>query len=169
MIFVVEVPHEGHPHAWFAYEAEDLLGKVAAEDACQPWEIHDQTSARELFDMVGVSPGAAQAATDFPGISRLAQEFGLDTPLYRADHLLERGCYQPQAVSVEAACEAALRQRVVPAAEGGVLRDLRIYWSEPEAVLAIEGQDPFFLEKGNWRALHALREQLLALDVLAAD
>lgn len=169
MIFVVEVPHEGHPHAWFAYEGEDLLGKIATEDAFQEWEIFDQTSARELFDLVGADPAAPEAAQDFPGISRLAEEFGLDTPLFRADHLLERGCYQPEAVRIEAACEAALKSRMAPAEQGGTLRDYRIYWSEPDAVLAIEGQDPFFSEKGNWRALHALREQLLALDVLAAD
>jgi hypothetical protein len=169
MIFVVEVPHDGHPHAWFAYEGEDLLSKVAAEDTLQEWEIFDQTSARELFDMVDMAPEAPEAAQAFPGIHRLAEEYGLDTPLYRADHLIDRGCYQPEAVTIEAACEAALKQRVLPPEAGGVLRDLRIYWSEPEAVLAVESQDPFFAEKGNWRALHALREQLLALDVIAAD
>ncbi|TAK94793.1 MAG: hypothetical protein EPO09_08915 [Aquabacterium sp.] len=169
MIFVVEVPHDGHPHAWFAFEGADLLGKIAAEDAFQEWEIFDRTSARELFELVGAVPDAPDASEAFPGISRLAQEYGLDTPLYRADHLLERGCYQPAAVSLEAACEAALKRRKLPAREGGVLRDYRVYWSEPDAVLAIESQDPFFAEHGNWRALHALREQLLALDVLAAD
>lgn len=169
MIFVVEVPHDAHPHAWFAYDGEDLLAKIAAEDALQPWEIFDQTSARELFELVGMRPDAPDASAAFPGISRLAQEFGLDAPLYRADHLLERGCYQPEAVLLGAACEAALQRRKVAMAQGGTLRDYRIYWSEPEAVLAIEGQDPFFAEQGNWRALHALREQLLALDVLAAD
>ncbi len=169
MIFVVEVPHEGHPYAWFAYEGDDLLGKIAAEDEFQEWEIFDQTCARELFELVGAKPGAVGVGEAFPGISRLALEFGLDTPLYRADHLLERGCYQPEAVTVEAACEAALHKRKLPTDEGGSLRDFRIYWSEPDAVLAIESQDPFFAEKGHWRALHALREQLLALDVLAAD
>jgi hypothetical protein len=169
MIFVVEVPHEGHPHAWFAYEGEDLLSKIAAEDECQEWEIFDRTSARELFDLVGAQPDAPDVGQAFPGISRLAQEHGLDTPLFRADHLLERGCYQPEAVTVEAACEAAIKRRKGPVEDGGLLRDYRIYWSEPDAVLAIESQDPFFAEKGNWRALHALREQLLALDVLAAD
>jgi hypothetical protein len=169
MIFVVEVPHEGHPHAWFAYESDDLLGKIAAEDAFEAWEIFDQCTPRELFELVGVAHDAPHAAEEFPGISKMAEEFGLDTPLYRADHLLERGAYQPEPVSTEAACEAALKKRVAPAEEGGVLLDYRIYWSEPEAVLAIEGQDPFFKEKSNWRAMHALREQLLALDVIAAD
>jgi hypothetical protein len=169
MIFVVEVPHEGHPYAWFAYEGEDLLGKVAAEDALNEWEIFDQTTPRELFELLGVPHDAPHAAEAFPGISKMAEEYGLDTALYRADHLLERGCYQADAITIEAACEAALRARVAPAEEGGSLHDLRIYWSEPEAVLAVESQDPFFAEKGNWRALHALREQLLALDVIAAD
>ncbi len=169
MIFVVEVPHEGHPYAWFAYEGEDLLGKVAAEDAYKEWEIFDLATPRELFELVGVLHDAPQASQEFPGISKMAEEFGLDTPLYRADHLLDRGCYQTDAVTLEAACEAALKARVAPAESGGKLRDLRIYWSEPDAVLAVESRDPFFAEKGNWRALHALREQLLALDVIAAD
>jgi hypothetical protein len=32
MIFVVELPRAADPRAWFAYDAEDLLRKVAAAD-----------------------------------------------------------------------------------------------------------------------------------------
>lgn len=170
MIFVVEVPHVGDAHAWFAFDAHDLLSKVVVEDALQSWEVHDTTTARELLAMVGQVPDSPQARGAFPGICRLADEYGLDTVLFRADYLLERGCYQPQAVTVEAACEAALKSRVTPEAREGALKDLRVYWSEEQAVLALEGQDPLFAPPGgNWRAVHALREQLLSLDVLAEN
>lgn len=169
MIFVVEVPHVGDAHAWFAFDGEDLLSKVVVNDSLQSWEVYDTTTARELLSMVGEVPGTPQARSAFPGICRLADEYGLDTLLYRADYLLERGCYQPQPVKIEAACEAALQSRVKPDEQGGSLKALRIYWSEAEAVLASESEDPVFKDQGGWRALHALREQLLSLDVVAEN
>ncbi|KGM41360.1 hypothetical protein JY96_18320 [Aquabacterium sp. NJ1] len=170
MIFVVEVPHVGEPRAWFAFHGEDLLNKVVLDDPLQSWEIYDTATARELLAMVGAQPDTPQARSAFPGICRLADEYGLDTALYRADHALERGCYQPDAVSIEAACEAALQRRVSADPAQGPLRDVRVYWSEPQAVLATEAKDdPLFTAPGGWRSLHALREQLLALDVLAEN
>lgn len=59
----------------------------------------------------------------------LVTEHGMNTPLYRADHLGGDG-HRPEAIDLASACEAALKARV-----GG--------------------------------SLHALREQLLALDVVA--
>jgi hypothetical protein len=44
-----------------------------------------------------------------------------------------------------------------------------IYPSEAEAVGAFEGRDPRIEGKENWRARHALFEQLVALDVLSDD
>jgi hypothetical protein len=169
MIFVVEVPHDGDAHAWFAFAGEDLLSKVAVDDPLQSWEIFDTTTARELLDMVGETPGTPQSRSAFPGICRLADEYGLDATLYRADYVLERGCYQPDPVKIEAACEAALQSRVGATAQDGPLKELRIFWSEEQAVLAMEGADPLFTSQGGWRAMHALREQLLALDVLAEN
>jgi hypothetical protein len=168
MIFVVEVPHVGDAHAWFAFDGHDLLSKVAVGDTLQPWEIHDVTSARELLEMVGQDGDTPQAREAFPGICRLVDEYGIDTDLYRADYALERGCYQPEPVAVEAACEAALAHRKRAVEEGGMLKDFRILWSEEEAVLASENaDDPFFADRAAWRSLYALREQLLALDVVA--
>jgi hypothetical protein len=169
MIFVVEVPHVGEAHAWFAFDGEDLLSKIVVNDSLQPWEIYDTTTARELLEMVGAEPDTDQARNAFPGICKLGEEYGLDTELYRADYLLERGCFQPDAITVEAACEAALKARMSPAEEGGTLSDLRIYWNETDAVLGSEAEDPLFTSKGGWRALHALREQLLSLDVVAEN
>jgi hypothetical protein len=55
--------------------------------------------------------------------------------------------------------EAALRAR----------GDCRIYWSESEATAAFErSTDPAWQGSG-WRARWALREQLIALEVLADD
>ena len=169
MIYVVEVPHEGDPHAWFAFDGEDLFNKVVVHDSLEPWEVHDVSTPRELMELVGHLPGTEESEQEFPGICTLAREYGWDTPLYRADHVLERGAYQPEPVSVEDACAAALRKRVADVADHGPLKAVRIFWSDPEAVLATEGGDALFLEQNNWRALHALREQLLALDVLAEN
>ncbi|MEY2843457.1 MAG: hypothetical protein RI920_1494, partial [Pseudomonadota bacterium] len=36
-------------------------------------------------------------------------------------------------------------------------------------VLATEGAEPLFATKDGWKSLHALRSQLLALDVLAEN
>lgn len=161
MIFVLEVPVSEHPHAWFAYDDQDLLTKVAEGDPLQPWEIHDACTPHDLMELVGVLPGSPEAQA-FPGMVKLAQAYGLDSTLYRADYVLERGCYQDQPISVRKACEAALQHRV-----GSTLKDLRIYWSEQDAVLATEGAEPLFASKDGWKALHALRSQLLSLDVLA--
>jgi hypothetical protein len=169
MIYVIEVPHQGDPTAWFAFNGEDLLNKVAVNDTLASWEVYDCSSARDLIEMVGQEAESAQAESQFPGICRLAKEFGWDTPLYRADYLLERGAYQPEAVSIEAACEAALKKRVTAEPADGALKDLRIYWSDPQAVLATEGAEPMFQAQGGWRALHVLREQLLSLEVLAEN
>lgn len=168
MIFVVEVPHVGDARSWFAFDAEDLHRKVTVDDPLQSWEVYDTTTARELLVLVGEIPGSPQARAAFPGICRLADEYGLDTVLYRADHLLQRGCYQPEAVTLEAACEAALAARVSADPQEASLKALRILWSEEEAVLASEN-DPFFTAGTGWKALHALREQLLSLDVLAEN
>ena len=170
MIFVVEVPHTGEPHAWFAYDGEDLLAKVAASDELQPWEIHDVATPRELLDVLDADPADPTVPTRLPGIWALATEHGLDTPLYRADHLLGRGQYQPEVVTVEQACEAALAARMGPSEELTPLCDLRLWWTEESAVLSSEDPvEPLFTAPGGWRALHALREQLLALDVVAEN
>lgn len=174
MIFVVEVPHQGEPRAWFAYDEEDLLIKVAEADPLQPWEIHDVATPREWLELLGADAADPSVPQRLPGVWSLGQEHGLDTPLYRADHLLGSGHYQAEPVTVARACEAALNARVTPPepalpSQPG-LRDVRIWWTEQAAVLAMEDPvEPLFTRAGGWRALHALREQLLALDVVAEN
>lgn len=97
MIFVIEVPDQAEPSAWFAFDVDDLLGKIE----CRA-----------------------------PGL--LAQQ-------------------EPGAATAPAAARC------------------RIFWNEAEATAAFErGDDPLWQGRG-WRARQALREQLVALDVLADD
>lgn len=159
MIFVLEIPPQAEPRCWFAYDGDDLLRKVAADDALQEWEIHDCASPRELLEMFDASPETAGVAEKFPGICAMAEEYGWDTPLYRADHLQEPGSYREVPVTPQQASEAALRAR----------GDCRIYWSEAEATAAFErAEDPTWAG-GGWRARWALRAQLIATEVLADD
>ncbi|NML16152.1 hypothetical protein [Azohydromonas caseinilytica] len=159
MIFVLEMPAQAEPKAWFAYDADDLLRKVAAGDALQAWEIHDRATPRELLEMFDAAPETPGVHGRYPGICAMGEEYGWDTPLYRADHLLEPGTYRTGLVTPAQASEAALRAR----------GDCRIYWSESEATAAFErAEDPAWTG-GGWRARWALRAQLVATEVLADD
>ena len=159
MIFVVEMSAPEAPRAWFAYNEIDLLRKVAATDGRPLWQIHDRVSARELLEALDTTPEAPGVAERHPDIHALALQHGWDRPLYRADHLLEPGTYRAEPVSEAEAAEAALRAR----------GDCRIYWDEAQAMQAFErADDPAWRDDG-WRARWALRDQLIALEVLADD
>lgn len=45
MIYIVEVPHQGRPHAWFAFDREDCVRKVQAVRGREGWVIFDVASA----------------------------------------------------------------------------------------------------------------------------
>ena len=98
MIFVVEVPDQADPSAWFAFDLDDLLRKIEQR-----------------------APGLLGAAS---------------------------------------------------AADGGTTSSgprCRIFWSEAEAMASFEcASDPLWQGSG-WRARLALREQLIATEVLADD
>lgn len=160
MIYVLELPEQGDPRAWFAYDDEDFSRKVAASDPLPAWEIHDDVTARGLLEDVGHAAVDAEARERFPAICELGDEHGWDTPLYRADHLLGRGVFRTEPVDEREALVAAL------AARAGTSY---IYWNEREAVGAFEGGDPRIAGKALWRTRHALYEQLVALEVLADD
>ncbi len=97
MIYVVELPRQADPSAWFAFDLDDLLRKV-------------ETRAPGLLGAAGTGPDV----------------------------------------------------------EGPPAR-CRIYWSEGEAMRAFEhAGDPLWQGAG-WRARLALREQLIATEVLADD
>jgi hypothetical protein len=158
MIFVVEATAGAEPSAWFAFDEADLLEKVCAGSDLQPWEVWDVASARELLDLVDESPDRPGVRERFPAMCALGDREGWDTPLYRADLLIGRGQYQREPIACLQACTAALRSR------GG---ELRLYADEPAALAAVDAPDPWFDAPGGWRARHALREQLIATEVLA--
>ena len=158
MIHVLQGLGSAEPRVWFAFDGPDLLRKVAVDDALPAWEIWDCCSARDLLSMFDETPQAPGVALRYPGVCGLAQEHGWDTPLYRADHLLGRGVFRPEAVSLELACTAALRVR----------GDCRVWPDDAQAVLALESDtDPIWCNASGWHARVALREQLLATDALA--
>lgn len=156
MIHVVEFPAHGRAKAWFAFEYQDFARKVYATDARRDWEIFDVVSPRELLDMLDLTPEAVDARARFPAIFSLADRHGWDTLLYRADYLLGPGKYQSEAVSESAACAAAVAARH---------RDCRIYWSDAQATAAIDNEPLFASREGFW-GREALREQLVALEIL---
>lgn len=158
MIYVVECPLRGEPHAWFAYHLADLSQKIAAADACEPWELFDEVTPRALLGGLGHEEAGAAARAAAPAVCALGDRFGWDATLYRADHVLGRGVLSPDPVDERAALLAAL------AARPG---ERRVYWSDREAVLATEGADTWLGDATRWRARHALLQQLLALEVVA--
>ena len=67
-----------------------------------------------------------------------------------------RGVFQPIAVSEAAACASALAKR---------LKACRVYWNDAEATDAIDN-DPIFDSVDGYWAREALREQLVALEIV---
>ena len=160
MIHVLELPDQGDAHAWFAYDDEDFLRKVAASDDLHEREIFDAVSTRELLDDLGHSGSDVDARARFPALCALGDAHGWDTTLYRADHLLGRGVFRTELVSQRDALAAAL------AARNGLSC---IYWNDTEAVAAFEGGDPRIAGQALWRTRRSLYDQLVALEVLADD
>jgi len=159
MIYVIEFPEQGRAHAWFAFEKQDFIRKIYAADERKEWEIFDVVTARELLDMSDMTPDTMGVRNEFPAICNLADRYGWDTPLYRADDLLGNGVFQTEAVSEIDACVAALGNRA---------RDIKIYWSDTQATAALEN-DPLFQSKAGYWARDALREQLVALEILEGE
>ena len=156
MIYVVEFPKQGRAHAWFAFEKQDLMRKIYVADKKKEWEIFDVVTARELLELPGKTPDTPNVRNEFPAICSLADQYGWDTPLYRADYLLGDGVFQLEAVSETDACVAALTQRT---------KACKIYWSDTQATGALEN-DPFFDREEGSSARDALRDQLVALEIL---
>lgn len=159
MIHVVEMPQGAPPRAWFAFDADDLLRKTATALDCEPWALWDQTSARELLQLNDCQPGEPAAQRTFPALCALGEAHGWDTPLFRADALLGAGRLQAEPVQATAACAAALGQR----------HAMRLYPDDSSAMAAFERGEPEFAPQGDWHARWALREQLVALELLADD
>lgn len=159
MIYVIEFPEQGKEHAWFAFDRQDLMRKIYAEDTRAEWEIYDVVTPRELLEMHGKAPDTEGIREALPAICSLGDQHGWDTLLYRADYLLGEGVFQTEAVTETDACVAALNRRS---------RDCKIYWSDTQATAALEN-DPLFQSKAGCWARDALREQLVSLEILEGE
>lgn len=72
-------------------------------------------------------------------------------------------------VKIERRAPGLLAERAPGCADAVAGRQCRIFWNEAEATAAFErAADPLWQGTG-WRARLALREQLIALEVLADD
>lgn len=154
MIHVLEVPRQGRALAWFAFDQTDLIGKIRAARVRPDGQLHAVASPRQLLAAAGQAPDAAA-----PWIAALARQHGWDTPLYRADALLGEGIYQAEPVSELRACVAALVE---------TLHTCRVYPDDQTALDALY-RDPLYQGRDGFHAHMALREQLIALEVLADD
>ncbi|MGV7207105.1 hypothetical protein ACLB1G_04525 [Oxalobacteraceae bacterium A2-2] len=136
MIYVLELPEQAAPRAWFAFDHADFARKVYAADSRPEWEIHDVASVRELLAMRAATPDSTAADGLFPALRRLGGSLGWDTPLHRA---------------------AALRQRV---------GRCQVYWNETEAGIALEDGSLQDGSRRGWQAYRELRGQLIATEAL---
>ncbi len=98
MIYVVEIPHQGRPHAWFAFDRDDFVRKVRASHGAEPLDDFDA------------------------GVARLTQS----------------------------------------------LKACRIYLDDAAAIMALQ-REPLLDPKGGFYAHMALREQLIAMEVIEED
>lgn len=158
MIYVLELLAQREPTAWFAYDEEDLVRKVAALGQFAPEEIYDTMTPRELLEFSGPVPDASTRER-YPSLCAIGDAYGWDTTLYRADCLLGRGVCQREPVARRDAVLAALAVR----------GECIVYWNDRDAVGAFEGADPRIAGEARWHARRALYEQLVALEVLADD
>jgi hypothetical protein len=159
MIYVVEVSPEGKARAWFAFEGNDLARKVHASKQRQGWTIFAAASPRQLLEAHGHTPETPGAAEEHGGIFKLAVAHGWDAMLYRADYLLGQGVYQLASVAELDACLAAIEHD---------LKTCRIYLSDAEAAAELY-RDPLYEGREGFLAHMALREQLIAMEVIADD
>lgn len=98
---VLEVPHRGEPRAYAGVGRDSYLNGTYRAAERSGRAVFDRTTARELADNFGVDADAAPAEfaeADAAWVADLGAKHGWDTPLYRADWLLEEGAYQPEPV-----------------------------------------------------------------------
>ncbi|HUL13680.1 MAG TPA: hypothetical protein VLU73_16135 [Methylococcaceae bacterium] len=158
MIYVVEFPHQAHAYAWFAFEEQDFARKVQARHAGDR-TLFAAATPRQQLEKTGHTPDSPGARTEYAGIFDLAEEYGWDTVLYRADYLLGEGVYQAEPASEFDACVAAIAHD---------LRACRVYLSDEAATAALY-RDPLYDGPEGFHAHMALREQLIALEVISDD
>ena len=159
MIYVVEFPHQGQAHAWFAFDRDDFLNKVHATRKGEGQVIFDAQSARARLAACGMTPDSPDVAQNHAALFELAGQHGWDTPLYRADYLLGEGVVQAEPVDEFNASVAALMQDI---------KTCRVHLSDEQALAALE-HDPLYDPESGFYANMALRQQLIALDAMEED
>ena len=155
----MEIPHAGRPRCWFAFSEHDFIHKVQATRPPDDGVIFGAITPRELLALQGALPEASALQQGSADAQALAAAYGWDTLLYRADHLLAPGLYQTEEVSEFVAHVAAIAQR---------LRCCRVYRDEEQAMNALYS-DTLYAGPAGFHAHMALREQLIALEVISDD
>lgn len=159
MLYVVEIPHEGRPKSWFAFDQDDLMRKVHAAKTEPHPIVYGTATARQQLDKLGEADDNPEVNAERGLLLNLAEQHGWDTVLYRADYLIGPAVYQAEAVSELDACITAL-------AAG--LKLCRIYASDTAAVNALYN-DPIFDPNNEFYNHMVLREQLIAMEVISDD
>lgn len=159
MILTVEIPHSGSPRSWFAFDENDFIRKVQLALPTTDAVVFGTTTPRELLASEGLVPDSPRLRITHASILALADEHGWDTILYRADMLLAPGLYQSEPVDEFVAHVAALAH---------TLKSCRVYGDETQALDALYS-DALYAGRDGFYAHMALREQLIALEVLADD
>ncbi len=159
MIYIVEFPHQGRAHAWFAFNRDDFVRKVRATRAREGWVIHEALNAHERLAACGMTPETPAAAQTHADLFALARTHGWDAPLYRADHVLGQGVLQAEPVDAFDACIAALAHD---------LKTCRVHLSDEQALAALQ-RDPLYDPDDGFYAHMALREQLIAMEAMEED
>lgn len=160
MIYVVEIPENGRPLAWFAFDPDDFARKVRAARKDDPRVVFAQSTPRQLLAEAGFSEPSPEATNALPDIAQIGEQHGWDTPVFRADYAFEpAGMWLTEAITELDACAAAV---------GEGRRDCRIYLSDQAAETAMN-RDPLYQGNDGFYAHMALREQLIAMEVISDD
>jgi hypothetical protein len=159
MILTVEIPHHGRPSCWFAFDDEDFIRKVRLARKDVGGVVFGIETPRRLLSARGASPDSPGVHEQHPDLLELAAAHGWDSNLYRADYLLAPGHYQAEEVSEFVAHVALLAHD---------LKACRVYPDEEQAMDALYA-DTLYEGREGFYAHMALREQLIALEVLADD
>lgn len=159
MIYIVEFPHQGRAHAWFAFDRDDFVRKVCATRTRPDWVVFEVASARERLAARSATPDAPDAAQTHADLFELAHVHGWDAPLYRADAVLGLGALFAEPVDAFDACVAALAQD---------LKAYRMHLSDELAIAALQ-HEPLYDPKDGFYAHMALRQQLIAMDAMEED
>jgi hypothetical protein len=159
LILALEVPHAGRPKCWFAFNEADFIRKARLARPAAAGVIFHVSTPRQLLQAHERGPAAADRPQREAEWRALAAAHGVDTAVFRADYLLAPAHYQAEEVSEFVAHVAAVAHD---------LKACRVYYDEERAMDALH-QDSLYAGEDGFYAHMALREQLIALEVLADD